>query len=342
MSAPPAPDAGKLALATLAAALAAALVLVVAVLPAEYGLDPTGMGAAAGFTRLRGDAAAPSAPATQEAPPLYELRAAWRLAALPLAEREGTLTRAQPEAAVVVPMQVANLTSVTATLTWEDDDLVAGQRTDGDTLEVSIRGPGELRSAPAQAKNAPGEAGTATASVTVRSVPFPREDASVLTFDTAADTGGVGNWTFLVRLYSAGGVEGSAERDPGQAWRLVVAGEAYEMAVEKQAERAGDRVSLTLAPGRSIEYKFAMDANATLRYRWTSSAPLYWDLHAEEAGKDPDAFTRYQEGTSDGEEGTITAPFDGRHGWFWRNDGASPVVVTLDTTGDYRILGVPP
>jgi len=49
---PPAPSAKTLALASAAALLAAAIVLVTAVLPAEYGVDPLGTGKALGFSAL--------------------------------------------------------------------------------------------------------------------------------------------------------------------------------------------------------------------------------------------------------------------------------------------------
>ncbi|MES3020865.1 MAG: transmembrane anchor protein [Pseudomonadota bacterium] len=49
---------------TIVAAVVAAIVLTVAVLPAEYGIDPTGAGRALGLTKLH----APTAPATAPAP----------------------------------------------------------------------------------------------------------------------------------------------------------------------------------------------------------------------------------------------------------------------------------
>lgn len=49
---PPAPPAGTLVKATLVALMLAAVVLVVAVLPAEYGIDPTGAGRALGLIGL--------------------------------------------------------------------------------------------------------------------------------------------------------------------------------------------------------------------------------------------------------------------------------------------------
>lgn len=52
---------------TIGAAVVAAIVLTVAVLPAEYGIDPTGAGAAMGLTKLHAAAAAPGANASTTA-----------------------------------------------------------------------------------------------------------------------------------------------------------------------------------------------------------------------------------------------------------------------------------
>ena len=75
---PPPPPAGTLIKATLAALVAASIVLVVAVLPAEFGIDPTGAGRALGLTGLfeagQEAAAVAAAPATitaSEAGPLH-------------------------------------------------------------------------------------------------------------------------------------------------------------------------------------------------------------------------------------------------------------------------------
>ncbi len=59
MTTTPAPSRRQLLVTLAATAAAAALVLVLVVLPAEYGIDPTGSGAALGLSRLRG--APPSA-----------------------------------------------------------------------------------------------------------------------------------------------------------------------------------------------------------------------------------------------------------------------------------------
>jgi hypothetical protein len=68
--APPEVSSRKLWLATLTALAVAALLVVVVVLPAEYGIDPTSIGRAVGLTALR-----PNAPAAGTGEPANELQA---------------------------------------------------------------------------------------------------------------------------------------------------------------------------------------------------------------------------------------------------------------------------
>jgi len=58
-----------LAIATLGAVLAAAAILILFVLPAERGIDPTGIGTALGLTQMRGADAAPPVAASPVAAP---------------------------------------------------------------------------------------------------------------------------------------------------------------------------------------------------------------------------------------------------------------------------------
>ena len=74
VSAPPAPSRKKLLIGSAAALAVAAVGLVVFVLPAEYGIDPTGAGTALGLTRL-----------AEPGPSEEELRGARRKGALVLA-----------------------------------------------------------------------------------------------------------------------------------------------------------------------------------------------------------------------------------------------------------------
>ncbi len=104
----------------------------------------------------------------------------------------------------------------------------------------------------------------------------------------------------------------------------------------RQAERTADRVRFTLNAKQSVEYKFSMATGAKMAYPWSASGPAYADLHADHFD-DPENFTSAKIATLSQDEGT----YHGRHGWFWRNDGATPTTITLETTGEYTIIGVP-
>lgn len=339
----PLPDTRALVRASLAAALVAALVLVTAVLPAEYGIDPTGVGHLMGFTRLH-DADAPAGGVDVEDDGIrttHGLDARWRVQEFPVATQDGFTAGPYGETRVSLPLAITNLSTLTARLDWNDSDLVDGERTQPDLFELSIDGPRGRESQLVRAENAPDGRGNITVTLAWRSIPAPTSTPDGLLLPLhEADNSSHGNWTFTVRLYAARGVAGNPTTDPGNNWTLTVTAQAYELAVQESEGFSGDRVSLTLVPNQGVEYKFAMRPNASMNYRWEATAPLYWDLHAEEDGKDPEDFTRFAEGTGTRESGSLTASFPGRHGWYFLNRGAEPVTVTLETTGDYTILGV--
>jgi hypothetical protein len=64
-------------------------------------------------------------------------------------------------------------------------------------------------------------------------------------------------------------------------------------------------------------------------------SPDRHDTHGE-PHSNPNATTSYSKGPGvEKDEGTLTAAFDGSHGWFWRNRTDKPITVTLKTQGDY-------
>ncbi len=58
-------------------------------------------------------------------------------------------------------------------------------------------------------------------------------------------------------------------------------------------------------------------------------------MHGHDPGAGQDFFVRYredQEGTTEA-TGSLVAPFDGEHGWYWLNLHDGPVTITLTVTG---------
>ncbi len=100
-----------------------------------------------------------------------------------------------------------------------------------------------------------------------------------------------------------------------------------------------DEMSLTLQPDEGAEIKATMRKGEQFVYNWAvEGGPVNVDMHGEKLNAG-DKFTSYWKGqqlTSD--QGTFDAPFDGTHGWFWRNRGDKPVTVKVKVSGFYEKL----
>ncbi len=94
-----------------------------------------------------------------------------------------------------------------------------------------------------------------------------------------------------------------------------------------------DETVLTLAPDQGAEIKLVMEEGARVRYVWSSSGGrINFDVHADRPGT---SYHGYGKGSSQREEGDLTAAFTGSHGWFWRNRTGETVTITLQTNGAY-------
>ncbi len=112
---------------------------------------------------------------------------------------------------------------------------------------------------------------------------------------------------------------------------------SFLMPTAQAAEHAWrDEVSFLLEPGEGIEWKLVMAEGEVAIYRWqTDGGRVNFDLHGDGSGRS----IAYEKGRgSRGEEGTLQAPFSGKHGWFWRNRDKRTVMVTLQIRGEYQSL----
>lgn len=101
-----------------------------------------------------------------------------------------------------------------------------------------------------------------------------------------------------------------------------------------------DEVSFVLNPGQAAEYKLTMKQGATARFEWTSAGGrVNYDTHGDPVNAPKSFYHGYDKGRdSPGQEGQLTAAFDGSHGWFWRNRGSQAVTITLKTRGEYTAI----
>ncbi len=116
---------------------------------------------------------------------------------------------------------------------------------------------------------------------------------------------------------------------------------AISAAQPAAASQWQDTVKIVVPAGEGLEYKFHLVKGATLDYSWsTDGAALYFDFHGEPQGDKTGYFKSYKETTDSQSSGSLSAPFEGVHGWYWENKSGAPVTVVLNTKGTYRVLGL--
>jgi len=131
----------------------------------------------------------------------------------------------------------------------------------------------------------------------------------------------------------------------GQKLGLTVFNESNEnsdaISSTKTSENEQESVTLTVPAGRGIEYKLAMKQFQKATYEWTTDGDyLYVDLHGEPKGDTTGYFESYTIATVKEMKGSFTVPFEGSHGWYWKNTSNKDVQVQLTFSGDYIIEGL--
>ena len=147
---------------------------------------------------------------------------------------------------------------------------------------------------------------------------------AILPAEYNIDPTGIGTSLGLTALANAAPLEPTKQRVTGQA------GEFQKHSTE-----------ITVPAGKGLEYKLNMLKGETIRYSWDSSGgELFFDFHGEPKGDTTGYFESYTVSTSDAIRGSLTASFDGSHGWYWENKGSSPITVSLKIEGNYEIIGL--
>lgn len=97
-----------------------------------------------------------------------------------------------------------------------------------------------------------------------------------------------------------------------------------------------DTMTLTLQSGEGAEIKTKMKAGENFSFNWEiKGGVVNFDMHGEKVN-DGDKFTSYWLGYNESSSsGSFSAPFDGTHGWYWKNNGKKAVTVKLTASGFY-------
>ncbi len=105
-----------------------------------------------------------------------------------------------------------------------------------------------------------------------------------------------------------------------------------------EGARRSDSATVSIAPGDGVEVKAIMLEGQQLLYRWsTDGGALFLEIHGDPA--DGGTYSSYETlSSATAGEGGLSAPFDGSHGWYFRNDSADEITVTVESTGYYEMF----
>lgn len=103
-----------------------------------------------------------------------------------------------------------------------------------------------------------------------------------------------------------------------------------------------DEHSLTLQPNEGAEIKALLRKGEQFVFSWaTDGSKVNFDMHGEPPNAG-DEFTSYWKGRQQASaQGTFIAPFDGTHGWYWRNRGDKAVTIKVKVSGFHEKLYKP-
>jgi hypothetical protein len=104
-----------------------------------------------------------------------------------------------------------------------------------------------------------------------------------------------------------------------------------------------ETLTIELDVGEQTEYKAIMKQGDAMVYHWKlgNGTTVYTDFHADPgenaaaAGYPDRYYIRYAESETTENAGSLVAPFDGNHGWYWLNIEEEPITITLEVHGYY-------
>jgi hypothetical protein len=101
-----------------------------------------------------------------------------------------------------------------------------------------------------------------------------------------------------------------------------------------------DVQTLTLQPDEGAEIKAKMKTGERFVFKWqTDGGTVNVDMHGEKLHAKSDEYSSYwKERNKTAAHGEFQAPFEGTHGWYWRNRGDKPVTITVNISGYYEKL----
>lgn len=97
-------------------------------------------------------------------------------------------------------------------------------------------------------------------------------------------------------------------------------------------------MTIVLKPGQGAEVKLSMRKDSKVAFEWSSTGGgVNYDTHGDPPNAPKSFYHGYGKGRNETlQKGELTAAFDGKHGWFWRNRTSESVTVTIKAVGEFE------
>ena len=134
----------------------------------------------------------------------------------------------------------------------------------------------------------------------------------------------------------------AAPATPPPAWvEVPLAENAFR---EHASGYREDTLSVTIDPGPGLEVNLGMKSGAAVVYSWNVMSPTGAAItsefhgHTERQPGQSGTLMFYRKAAGSSESGSLVAPFDGVHAWYFRNDTTAPIVIRMTISGFYELL----
>ncbi|MDO9186106.1 MAG: hypothetical protein Q7W13_08850 [Bacteroidia bacterium] len=130
--------------------------------------------------------------------------------------------------------------------------------------------------------------------------------------------------------------------DGGSAPEVKKPEEANNPAPDKQFIEREDSVQVVIPAGGAIEYKINILKYGRVKYEWiTNDESVFFDFHGEVKQANPAGnvyYESYAVAYSNNMIGNFLSPFEGKHGWYFKNSNDTTAVISIRLKGQYELI----
>lgn len=100
-----------------------------------------------------------------------------------------------------------------------------------------------------------------------------------------------------------------------------------------------DVITVVVPAKKGLEYKIHALKYGSIKYDWTTDKGIvYIDFHGEIIDDKSGFYESYLHAYSNNMAGMVTMPFEGKHGWYFRNDSNEDITITINLKGEYKLF----